>query len=146
MRREIWLPVRGFEGAYEVSSWGRVRSIDRWVKTKGKARRFIKGQILKPQIACGYAQVYFYVDGKQKWFKVHKLVADAFLPVPPYLYQQLALGEIGRIEINHKDENTLNCYVENLEWCSSKYNANWGSHRQKISQGLKNYYQKKRAS
>lgn len=99
MIREEWRPVVGFEKQYEVSDKGRVRNI----KT---------GHILKPQIASKYAQVYFRVDGKQKWFKVHKLVAIAFIPNPnnyPY--------------INHKDGNTINNNVSNLEWCTPKYNV-----------------------
>ena len=130
--KEIWLPVKGFEESYAVSSKGRVRSIDHYVNGKGGTPRFVKGKILKPQIASGYPQVYLYVGKKQKWFKVHRLVAEAFLPVPPYLYQQLATGEIARIEINHKNENKMDCRVENIEWCSSVYNASWGTHRQRI--------------
>ena len=131
---EIWLPVKGWEGIYEVSSFGRVRSLDHYVNGKGGIPRLARGRILKPQIASGYLQVYFYENGKQKWYKVHRLVADAFLPVPPYLLMLLEKGDIGRLEINHKNENKLDCRVENIEWCSSMYNHRWGTHRQRISE------------
>lgn len=131
---EKWLPVKGFEGQYEVSSLGRVRSLGRMVKGKGDSR-YLKGErILKPQEASGYYQVYFMVGKKQKWFKVHKLVADAFIPIPECLIAQLEAGEFKRIEINHKNEIKTDNRVENLEWCSSVYNANYGSARERCYQ------------
>jgi hypothetical protein len=142
--KEIWLPVRGFEQSYEVSSFGRVRSIDHYVNSKNNGKpRLVKGKLLKPQVACGYQQVYLYVGKKQKWFKVHQLVAEAFLPVPPYLYQLLATKQIGRIEINHKNEDKLDCRVENIEWCSSHYNANWGAHRKRIGEAKRKKFELK---
>lgn len=121
MIKEIWLPVKNFEGVYEVSSLGRVRSIEHYDR-KGRRR---SGKVLKPQIACGYLQVYFNIGGKQKWFKVHTLVAEAFLPVPPYLEIIISRGEAGRLEVNHKNEVKTDNRVDNLEWCTSKYNRYW---------------------
>lgn len=113
---EKWLPVVGFEGSYEVSTEGRVRSITRMVKGKNGTQHYREGQILKPQTGTTYQQVYLPVDGKQKWFYVHRLVAEAFIPNPENLPQ-----------VNHKDENPQNNKVENLEWCTQQYNINYGT-------------------
>ena len=113
---EIWRPVKGFEGRYEVSTKGRVRSLRRLVKGGHGNLQYRDGQILKPQTGSTYAQVYLRVGDKQKWFYVHRLVAQAFIPNP----DDLPL-------INHKDENRLNNCVENLEWCTCKYNINYGT-------------------
>lgn len=109
------MPIKGFEGKYEVSNLGRIKSLDRFVSGKSNSMQMRKGRILKPQVASKYAQVYLNVDGKQKWFKVHRLVADAFIPNP----NEYPI-------INHRDGNTLNNVVSNLEWCDSRYNSVYG--------------------
>ena len=107
---EKWKPVEGFEGLYEVSSLGRVKSF--W---------FGKERIMKPQKdKDGYLFVYLCRDGKRKFFRIHRLVAAAFLPNPE-----------GFEQVNHKDEVKSNNCVENLEWCSAKYNMNYGTRMEK---------------
>lgn len=109
---EIWKDIEGYEGLYQVSNLGRVRSVDR---IGGRGRRF-NGRILKPKVKTGgYLLVNFSKEGKRKMFSVHRLVAQAFIPNPEGLPQ-----------INHKDENPSNNRVENLEWCDGKYNCNYG--------------------
>ena len=66
----------------------------------------------------GYRNVKLYRDGKERTLYVHRLVAQAFIPNPDNLP-----------EVNHKDEDTTNNRVDNLEWCSSKYNSNYGAGR-----------------
>lgn len=106
MKIEIWKPVVGYEGLYEVSNWGRVKSL-----------KFGKELILKPCTNnCGYLHVVLSKNNKQKNFYVHRLVAQAFLP-NPHNYPC----------VNHKDENPLNNNVENLEWCTYEYNNNFGT-------------------
>lgn len=129
---EKWKPVIGFEGQYEVSNKGRVRSLRRLVDGKRGTKHYRNGCILKPQTGSKYAQVYLRVDGKQKWFYVHRLVAEAFIPNPNNLPQ-----------INHKDENKLNNCVENLEWCDAKYNINYGTAKQRVIEANKKRFQKK---
>ena len=110
--KEIYKPVniKGFEGLYEVSNTGQVRS----VKT---------GRILKNCLAGkGYCQVGLHKDGVQKNVFVHRLVAQAFIPNPK-----------NYPEVNHKDENKLNNRIDNLEWCTSKYNINYGTRTERIS-------------
>ena len=111
--REKWKPVKGFEGLYEISNLGRVKSLG-----NDKLR---KEKILKPdKTKKGYLLVSLWRNGKQKSFRVHRLVAEAFIPNPE-----------GLPEINHKDEVKTNNCVSNLEFCDRKYNINYGSHNER---------------
>lgn len=117
MTEEIWRPIVGYEGLYEVSSYGRVRSLDRYVKYSNGPIHLHKGMILNPEKdKDGYLQVILYNNGKIHQIKIHRLVAQAFIPNPQDLPQ-----------VNHKDEVKTNNSVDNLEWCNAKYNANYGS-------------------
>lgn len=111
---EEWRPVPGYEGLYEVSSYGRVRNSKTY-------------RILKAWITFGYLMVE--LSGRKRFY-VHRLVAETFIPNIEKLPQ-----------VNHKDEDKTNNRVDNLEWCTAKYNINYGSRteRQKntnISSGL----------
>ena len=117
MTEEIWKPVVGYEGLYEVSSYGRVRSLDRYVKYSNGPIHLHKGRILNPgKEKVGYLVVPLSCNGKLHLKKIHILVAEAFIPNPDNLPQ-----------VNHKDENKTNNNVDNLEWCTAKYNMNYGS-------------------
>lgn len=119
---EIWKAVPGYEGLYEVSNCGRVRSLDRWVIGGFAGKRFMKGRILKVGVASnGYCMVVL-TKGHAK--TVHRLVAKAFIPNPDNLPM-----------INHKDEDKTNNCVDNLEWCSSKYNNNYGTLKERHERG-----------
>ena len=111
MKKEFWKPVLGYEGHYQVSNFGRVKSI-----------RFGKERILKPFTnKDGYLLVTLSKNGTHKKFQVHRLVALHFLPNPDNLP-----------EVNHKDENKLNNNAENLEWCNRKFNINYGTRNKRI--------------
>lgn len=106
---EIWKDIKGYEGLYQVSSLGRVRR---------------DGKILKSGLTRGgYLQVHLSKNGKVGHYKIHRLVAEAFL-------QNLDNNP----EVNHKDENKLNNTAENLEWCTSDYNLHYGTRIQRYSQ------------
>lgn len=108
---EIWKPVKDFEGLYEVSNLGRVRSLDRIVKTSRGSRHF-HSYVLSPAVSNkGYLLVLLCKDGKQHTKRVHRLVAEAFLP-NIYNFSQ----------INHLDGNKQNNCVDNLEWCDNSRN------------------------
>ena len=112
---EVWCTIKGFENIYEVSDQGRVKSIG-----YGDVR------ILRPiRDQDGYLLVNLYKNGEKKMCKVHRLVAQAFIQNPDNLPQ-----------VNHKDENKTNNYVQNLEWCDSKYNNNYGTSNQRRSEKL----------
>ena len=114
---EIWRPVKGFEGYYEVSNLGRVRSIDRVVvDTVRNCERLLKGKVLiQRDHSNGYKVVMFCKEHKLYNKYIHRLVAEAFLPNPDNLRQ-----------VNHKDEVKSNNRVDNLEWCSQLYNNLYG--------------------
>ena len=101
MEKEIWRPIKGYEGWYEVSSYGRVRSLDRVIIHSDGRKRLFKGRILKPK---KYQNGYLFCDlcknGQMKNVIIHRLVAQAFLPNPDNLP-----------EVNHKDENKTNNFI-----------------------------------
>lgn len=107
---EIYKDIEGYEGLYQVSNLGNVKSL---VNNKGIARE----KIIKPSICIdGYKRVLLCKDKTIKCFKIHRLVAQAFIENPNNLPC-----------INHKDECKTNNVVENLEWCTQKYNINYGT-------------------
>lgn len=119
---EIWIPVVGFEGLYEVSSLGRVRSLDRVGKNGENSYSLYKGRILNPaKGGIGYFYVHLSKDNIKTNKYIHRLVAEAFLKNPDNLPQ-----------VNHKDENKLNNCVENLEWCTAKYNIEYSGNVKKM--------------
>lgn len=112
---EEWRPVVGYVGLYEVSSLGRVRSVKHPVK-RPFGDGFAGGKILKQSKGRVYYQVSLCKNNIKKTFRVHSLVAKAFIDNPLNLPC-----------INHKDENPLNNTVGNLEFCTIKYNTNYGT-------------------
>ena len=112
-QEEIWKDILGYEGFYQVSNLGRVRSVDRIVKGCFGSIQHKKSVILAPAInTAGYYSVALTKNAKGKTFRVHRLVAEAFIP------------NLGNYPIiNHKDENKLNNNVKNLEWCTYSYNT-----------------------
>lgn len=115
---EIWKDIEGYEGFYQVSNIGRVRSLDRFVNGNHITcdYQFMKGKILKlRKNRSGYWIVMLRKNSSYKGMLVHRLVAQAFIPNPDNLPF-----------INHKDENPANPIVTNLEWCTPKYNINYG--------------------
>ena len=133
MMEEIWKDIKGFEGRYQVSNLGRVRSLD-FVQIGrnqfGYSYEVIrKGRVLKPKISVwGYNRVSLSINRKISYRSIHRLVAMAFIPNPDNLP-----------EVNHKDENKLNNVVcfnpdgsidtehTNLEWCTGLYNLRYGT-------------------
>lgn len=114
---EIWEDVVNYEGIYEVSNRGRVRSVDRVVITKNGRECKYKGKMISmPPNQDGYPTFNLCYQGKIKPVKTHRIVAEAFIPNPN-----------NYTEINHIDENKANNEVSNLEWCTRKHNMNHGT-------------------
>lgn len=128
---EVWMSLGVYEGVdytgyYQVSSKGRVRSLDRNIIYKNGRSRLHKGKILGQWIdRCGYAYTVISKDGKDIKPKVHRLVALRFIP---------NLDPQHKIEVNHIDENKTNNCVENLEWVTSKENCNHGTRSERAKQ------------
>lgn len=120
MKQEIWKDIAGYEGKYQVSNLGRVKSLN--YKRSGKE------EIMEPyKVGGGYLQVHLCKNGERDKQYVHRLVAEAFLPNPENLPF-----------VNHKDENPENNIVSNLEWCNAKYNTNYGTRNDRVAEKLIN--------
>ena len=120
---EIWKDIKGFEKFYQVSNLGRVKGLDRIVINKLGRKIKRKGQIMKQILDIHvYPVVHLRKEGISKFFKVHRLVAIAFISNPNNLPM-----------INHIDENPFNSNVNNLEWCDYTYNNNYGTRNLKLS-------------
>lgn len=119
-KEEVWKDIAGYEGYYQVSDRGRVRSLDRIVLYK---KRKIKPGALRPTGGCirklattrgGYTKTILYKNGRPKTYLVHRLVALAFIENPD-----------NKPQVNHKDFNKLNCRADNLEWVTAKENTQY---------------------
>ena len=120
-RIEVWRDVPGYEGKYQVSNTGQVRSLN-YMHT-GKTK------ILKQDTSKrGYKRVILSKNGKVKAYSVHRLVAIAFIPNPNNWPQ-----------VNHKDENPANNFYKNLEWCTPKYNMNYGTRNERAGESMKGH-------
>lgn len=127
MKSELgeWKPVVGYEGQYEVNNLGEVRSFPN--------RKHKRIQILKPTPDIkGYLQIGLGSAKNRKTIRIHRLVAEAFIPNPD-----------GFPCVNHKDEDKTNNRVDNLEWCTSLYNTRYGTGIERASKTKTNGKQSK---
>lgn len=117
--KEIWKDVGGYEGLYQVSNLGRVKRL------KGK---YMKSDKLLKQVKLdsGYIAVGLCKHNKAKNFRVHRLVAEAFIPNPEE-----------KPQVNHINEDKTNNMVSNLEWMTAKENNNYGTRTQRTSKPVK---------
>ena len=121
MKNEIWKDVAGYEGLYQVSSEGRVKSLERKVP-KGDGERTVKERILKPSDDCrGYLRVDLRDGDKQKHFKVHRLVCEAFHENPD-----------NKPQVNHINEIKTDNRASNLEWATARENSNFGTRNERL--------------
>jgi hypothetical protein len=108
--KEIWKDIEGYEGIYHVSNLGRVK-------------RVATNRVLQPyRNKAGYLLVYLCKNGKRKTHRIHRLVAQSFIPNPE-----------NKPEVNHLDENKINNMVSNLEWSTRKENCNYGTRNERLS-------------
>lgn len=120
---EEWKPVVGYEGLYEVSSMGRVKSLKRTITGKNGQIYEVEEKLLtQSTITGGYLYVTLSDHGECRSYPVHRLVATAFIPNP---------GNLS--DVNHKNENKTNNSVDNLEWMSHKDNLNYGTYKERMA-------------
>ena len=123
IKEKVWKPINEYDGYYEVSNFGEIKSLFRYVNVKNGFRS-VPEKILKPKIdKDGYLRVVLQKERKQKHFLVHRIVAETFIDNPKNLPH-----------VNHKNENKIDNRVENLEWCTEKYNCNYGNRNKKLSE------------
>lgn len=133
MAVEVWKDIEGYEGLYQVSDQGRVKSLN--YKHTGKEKILNTWKTFD-----GYLYVDFYKDKQRKHFKIHTLVAKAFIPIPECLKHLIGqyhksgkpMLEINHINENHKDDNS----VKNLQWCEASYNVNYGTRNERVAKAL----------
>lgn len=114
---EEWKEIKGYEGLYQVSNTGRIKSLERTIIRKnGRPIQILEKCIAQQIMPSGYVRVNLSKDGIGHKYYVHRLVADAFIENP----EQFP-------EVNHKNENKVDNRVENLEWCTPSYNQNYGT-------------------
>lgn len=123
---EIWKDIREYEGVYQVSNFGKVKRLAYEIKNpspkaNGSILKFKEHLLTPRKVTHGYLSVILYKKGKPKNYKIHRLVAEAFIPNPDRLS-----------EVNHKDENKMNNHIDNLEWVTHKENANYGTRPSRI--------------
>lgn len=124
---EIWKDIPGYEGFYQVSNMGRVKHLVEWRGNDYSARYISNPKIVLPHLDCnGYERIRLFMWGKGKPYRIHRLVAKAFIPNPNNYPQ-----------INHIDEDKTNNRVDNLEWCTQTYNNKYGTRGQRI--GITNH-------
>lgn len=110
---EIWLPIKDYEGCYEISNYGRVKSLPRKVGHSRNPNFFTNktGKIMDLSFNRGYTFVRLYKNGKCGTFRVHRLVAIHFMDNP-----------LNYEVVNHLDSNRSNNFYKNLEWCTTSMN------------------------
>lgn len=134
MQEEVWKDIEGYEGVYQVSTYGRVKSLDRYILKSDGVTSFVKGRILVLAIdKDGYTRIGLCVSNIKKYVYIHRLVAQTFILNPNNLPK-----------INHKDMSPnikegvpVNNYVENLEWCTNQYNNTYGNRLEKFSKTMR---------
>lgn len=123
MVNEVWKDIPEYEGLYQVSNLGRIKSVER----KVDKYHHVKERILKPSLSKGYYKLNLSKDFKNKTIYVHKLVAKTFIDnIKNYPC------------VNHKNENKLDNSVDNLEWCTHLYNVHYGTAIKRMSEKQKN--------
>ena len=129
--KEIWRDIKGYEGLYQVSNLGRVRSVTHDIVDSLGRRSTKDGKILslRKSSQTGYPTINLLKDGDTTSCNVHRLVAEAFIPNPNNLPC-----------VNHKDESRDNNCVDNLEWCSYQYNNTYGTAQKRRTESLARFY------
>ena len=120
---EVWKPIEDFKDKYEISNYGKIQNK-------------ITGYMFKPQKRGNYLKVSLCKNGIKNQISIHRLVAETFLDKKDFKSmpdEDRSLIDLNKLEVNHKNENKYDNRVDNLEWCTQKYNMNYGNCCKKIS-------------
>jgi|LGVE01.1.fsa_nt_gb hypothetical protein len=112
MSKEIWRDIPNYELFYQVSNFGRIKSLPRKILKSDNKHQTLKGVVLTPVLTNRYHIVSLSKCGVRKTYRVHRLVALTFIPNPE-----------NKPQINHRDFITTNNAIDNLEWCTASENA-----------------------
>lgn len=121
--KEVWKDIEGYEGIYQISNLGRVKSLSK-VRKSGASKSYCTKEIIKKPYdnGNGYKYISLHKNKIRESFKIHRLVATHFISNPN-----------NYPVVNHKDEDRSNNVINNLEWCTQKYNVNYGNGLEKMS-------------
>lgn len=116
MDKEIWKDILNYEGRYQASNLGRIKSLN--FNGTGKEK------IMRPRTGNRYYMIALWKNGKRKDLLLHRVIAETFIE-----------NKENKPFVNHKDENCFNNSVDNLMWCTHKENMNWGTRNKRIAKG-----------
>lgn len=140
---EEFKDIKGFEGLYQLSNYGRIKSLEKYIRSaiknnsKVKRKEFIKKL---QQNKLGYLHATLGKEGKTYNINIHYEIAKLFLDKKHYKKtnkEEHKKINLDKLEVNHKDENPSNCRIDNLEWCTHSYNINYGTRNKKVSKIMK---------
>ena len=122
--KEIWKDIKGYEGIYQISSFGRVKSMEREVGSRNNTRRLREKMLSQFLSSAGYPTVNLYKDSNLKASYVHRLISEAFIPNPE-----------NKPQVKHIDGDKRNNDLSNLEWCTIKENRNHAAQKGLAARG-----------
>lgn len=134
---EIWKDIPGYEGLYQVSNYGKIKSLGRKTKIP-YSERIEKEKILKlSKGKDGYLYFDLCKNSKIKRKAVHIIEAEVFLNKNNFKYKKnedISNIDYNELQVNHIDENKTNNYIDNLEWCTRKYNCSYGTRNERVNE------------
>ena len=126
-QKEVWLPVKGYEGIYEVSNFGRVKRIGSF---RGVNKKYLNNYFLTPMDnGKGYLRIKLTINNKSKRVMLHRIIAEAFIK-----------NELNKPFVNHIDSDKKNNLISNLEWCTQSENVCHAVKSGRWTQGFKKTY------
>lgn len=135
--KEIWKDIDNYEGLYQISNFGNIKSLNYNGTKKEKELKQIPDK-------DGYMKIGLCKNNILKEKKIHRLVVEAYLNKKKFKYTDKDdklkyINNLNKLEVNHKDENKQNNNLDNLEWCTHSYNNNYGSKNKTISKKVNQY-------
>lgn len=132
MINEVWKDIKGYEGKYKISNFGRVKSISRFINCCGSSRRMLKDKVMKAQVnSQGYLRIQLRKGNTYHWLRIHRIVASEFLE-----------NKINKPQVNHIDGNKSNNNCSNLEFVTRLENMRHAVDNRLMPHGEKSHQHK----